>query len=178
MINVRIEGVGFDAIQARYRFAGKQPSAIISPGLSSIANHLADSVREELRGGQDPHGFVWHGNLLNSVDTKNISPNEADVFQDDAGNFILYGTSGNATAKPSPNLVDWAQSKLGLDRSEAFAVGQAILRKGILAESRAHQGGKGFNYADYIVNVKEQGYLENAGNLMGTLIVKYLDTGA
>lgn len=177
---IRIEGVGFDAIQARYRFASKNTSTISKPALVSIAEHLKDSVQEELDGGLDWRGFNYTGKLKRSVRTFNVSENEVDVLQDEEGNFIMYGTTPNYTNKPHPRLVEWAQSKLGLNRREAFAVGWSILQHGILSRNRTRypMGNRGFNYPEYVVEIKEKDYLEKAGESIAGLIVRYLDTEA
>ncbi len=177
---IRIEASGFADIQRKYLTVAGQPQAIVTPYLANIANHLAESVREELRGGGlDPYGFVWHGNLLSSVQTHNVAPNEIDIVQSDMGNYILYGTKGNSSAKPSPDLVDWCMDKISPDKSEAYGAAIGILRKGILSDRRGKWGGSGagFGYADYIVTSKEDWYLSLAGQNMANLLVKYLDTG-
>lgn len=175
---IRIEASGFDAIQQKYSFVAGNPQTIVAPELTNIASHLAESVREELRGGGvDPYGFVWHGNLLSSVQTHNVSPEEVDIVQSDMGNYILYGTKGNSSAKPSPDLVDWCMDKISPDKSEAYGAAIGILRKGILSDRRGKWRGQGFDYPDYIVTSKEDWYLNLAGQNVANLMVKYLDTG-
>ena len=183
MIKLRIEAKGFDSIQTRYRFAANKTYILANPKLREVGQRMASSVKEEISGKYDPKGFEWNGVLMGSVGTFNVSEREIDVVQSDQGNFILYGTSPRDDLKAPPEfrgggIVDWCMSKFGLTEKEAFAPALAIVKKGILSDSRAHYpgGARGFNYPDYIVNDKEKMYLERSAEDIAGLIVRYLDT--
>lgn len=148
--------------------------------LGLLADFLRDSIKEELGGGgADKYGFYWTGKLFNSIRKKNVSATEVDIIQNDEGLFTMYGTSPHPGADhPPAGLIEWAESKLGLAPTDAYPVALSIFRKGTLGTSRYHYpgGSRGFNYAEYVVEVKEIGLVTEYAEKIGSVLVQYLTT--
>jgi len=150
--------------------------------LQMLADFLRDSVKEELGGGgQDKYGFYWTGKLFNSIKKKRVSSVEVDIVQDPEGMFTLYGTPPHPGATYAPaGLVEWAASKFNLDERDAYPVAMAIFKQGTLSPTARYHypgGARGFNYAEYVVESKELGTINDYAEKIGSVLVQYLNTG-
>jgi hypothetical protein len=169
----------FRQAMAFNRAAGIKGGLGFSPPwhLQQLAGILRDSVKEEVGTASDAWGFVWHGTLQDSTATKRVSNTEVDIVQNSKGNFILYGTPPHPGADYAPRqLVLWAMDKYGLSEREAYPRARGIFRQGTLSKSRMHypSGARGFNYAEWVVMVKERGTLMDYARIFADTMVKYL----
>lgn len=176
---IQIKTYSLRTIQRKYGLSKRNATNLLNLRLGTVANKLVASIKEEISsGGEDEWGFVHTGILMNSVKPVRANANTINIEQIERGGYILGGTKGNSTAKPNDALVEWAEEKLGLDTHDAYGVALHILRQGILSpESRAHypEGARGYDYAEYVVDVKEKDYIEQQGDTVGKMIVQMLE---
>jgi hypothetical protein len=175
---ITIQAVGFKELQRGLQNIIVNKPTWQTQQLQELGIQLQKLVLEEIQCGAEP--FIWHGDLYSSVDVQTVSTNEVAVVQSEEGLFILYGTEGRPNAKGAPEgLIDWCESKLGLDGGKAWIVARTIFRHGILAESRQHypSGNKGFNYAQRVVEETGKDTINQYAIKMGNLAIRYLNTG-
>lgn len=181
MIQLTLEAKGFKELEQALSGLTRNPLSVAAPEIRRIGEHLRDSVKATIAS----EGFVWNGNLRDSIEMVAYSPEHVAVEQNEKGLFVMYGFGPQATGGPPPayvksdGLVEWCMAKFGLEAREAYGPALKIFRQGIMSpRSSRHypSGAMGFNYADYVVNVKERVYLDQAAQGIGELFVKYLDT--
>lgn len=164
------------AMQTRFRISKSKVQELTWGVSETVAGIYAARIRTEVRGKADRYGFVWTGEMLDSVEFRKVANNETDVLMDTKVLPVARGTKPHPRAiKPPYNLVLWTLDKIFNDLRLAYPIALEIYRKGILGTTRAKYEGRGFNFAAYAID-HSQGEVNKAVDYCTDIIVHYLES--
>lgn len=147
-----------------------------------LGKKLVTSIKWEFDRRVGKGTITWHGDLARGTEYKtHVASRETAVLEVTEGAphgvYIRQGTSPGYRSLPG-DVVDWAMDKLNVDKRVAFAIARSVQQEGTADSlvSRWPIGERRFDYPEYIVRVKNVADIQKAADMVGNLIVQYINS--